>query len=152
MTELAINQDAQIRHRLVEGGVVLFDGYYTGNYHGTFGIESAWTVIAGSLNVLSYHFGREWSTTSGPSNCATINNGNPWYYAACATAIPFWVGVDGPQLASIPDSPLDSYQIYVRELSTPSLDTVPVPAALPLLASAFGILGYLGWRRSAKSA
>lgn len=157
MTELAINQDAQIRHRLVEGGVVLFDGYYTGNYHGTLGIESAWTVIAGNLNVLSYHFGKDWSTSTNDvddysGNCAAFNDGNPWYYGSCTVAMPYWVGTGEPYLNTAPGLQLDSYQIYVRELSTPSLDTVPVPAALPLLASSFGILGLLGWRRSAKSA
>ena len=31
------------------------------------------------------------------------------------------------------------------------IDTVPVPAALPLIASAFGALGFLGWRRKKAS-
>jgi hypothetical protein len=47
MSELAINQTAEIRHRLVnKDGSVRFDRYYTGNYHGILG-EGGWTVLAG---------------------------------------------------------------------------------------------------------
>jgi len=64
MSELAINQNAEIRHRLVnKDGSVRFDGYYTGNYHGILG-EGGWTVLAGGLAALGVHDGIDWSTAS----------------------------------------------------------------------------------------
>jgi len=39
----------------------------------------------------------------------------------------------------------------VGSLDELSVSNVPAPAALPLLVSGFGILGLLGWRRSARS-
>ena len=104
LSQLAIAQDAQIRHRLVEAnGNVLLDAFYTGNYHGTVAAAGGWTVLQGNLDVLSYRgpsntptpfgiLGNDWSTASNdvddfPENCATII-GVPWYYTDCATAMP----------------------------------------------------------------
>jgi hypothetical protein len=40
----------------------------------------------------------------------------------------------------------------VATLDTPSVSTVPLPAAFPLFASGLGALGLLGWRRKRKAA
>ena len=37
-------------------------------------------------------------------------------------------------------------------LATPAVSPVPVPAALPLLASALGAFGFIGWRKKRKTA
>ncbi len=155
MTALAIDQTAQIRHRLVEGGVVLFDGYYTGSYHGSFGAAGAWTTLAGDLGVVSYYFGADWSTTANDvddvagANCATINDGQPWYYVACASPIPYWTGVAGPYSTAAGGSRLDSYQIFVRELNTPEVSAVPLPAAGLLLLTGIAGAAAVGRRRPA---
>ena len=36
---------------------------------------------------------------------------------------------------------------FLENRSSTFLNTVPVPAALPLFASALGLLGFMGWRR-----
>lgn len=48
MSDLAINQSARIRHRMVDGGVVIFDGDHIRPYHETVGALSGWTLPTGS--------------------------------------------------------------------------------------------------------
>ena len=65
LTHLAIDRNAELRHRLVDfDGSVIFDGYYTGNYHGALGDTADWTTLEGNLNVLNYHLGKSWSTAA----------------------------------------------------------------------------------------
>jgi len=149
LTHLAIDRDAEIRHRLVDfDGTVLFDGYYTGNYHGAMGNSGDWTTIVGDLSILSYHFGRSWSTVANDvdslaGNCASINGGVPWYYGACWTSIPtqpyYATGPSGYNYTDL----IKSYSIYARELQTPSLPPVPAPAAVWLFGTALiGLVGF----------
>jgi len=153
LSHLAIDQNAQIRHRIVaQNGTVLFDAYYTGNYHGTMEAQVNWTLLAGNFSVLSYHFGRDWSTVSNDvddwsGNCASNYGGNGWYHGACWTAIP----TDGTGAGPFASGAQGSYSIFFRELNTPPAG-VPIPAALPLLLSALGFFGLMGWRRKRMAA
>ena len=138
MSELAINQNAEIRHRLVnKDGSVRFDGYYTGNYHGILG-EGGWTVLAGGLAALGVHDGIDWSTaTNDVDSTASLNCaayfGVPWYYTHCYNAIPvsFINIVGGPfSQGSQPEDEIGSWAIYVREENTPAVVTEPRTMAL----------------------
>jgi hypothetical protein len=157
LTHLAIDRDAEIRHRLVDfDGTVLFDGYYTGNYHGAMGNLGDWTTLEGTSNIMSYHFGRSWSTVANDvdshgGNCASINGGIPWYYGACWTTIPVqpYYAASGPSGYAYTDL-IKSYSIYARELQTPSLSPVPVPAAVWLFGTA--LIGFVGMSRRRKVA
>ena len=157
LTHLAIDRDAQIRHRLVDfDGTVLFDGFYTGNYHGTLGNAGDWSVLAGDANILSYHFGRSWSTSTNDvdawgGNCASNFGGTSWYYGACWTSIPMVAGGSHPNApyAGGSNNPIGSYSIFVRELETPVLSSVPVPAAVWLFGS--GLIGLIGVARRKKA-
>jgi hypothetical protein len=147
MTELALSQNAQLRHRLVQGGSVIFDGYYTGTYHGTFGGVSDWTVLSGDLDVIEFHFDRPWSTadndvdTFGGGNCAEFFGNTPWYYKNCWWVHPGYAA-RGP-VTNAGNASLDSYQIYVRESVTPDLSAIPIPAPLALLGGGLLALGAL---------
>jgi hypothetical protein len=153
MSDLAINQNAEIRHRLInKDGSVRFDGYYTGNYHGILG-EDGWTVLAGSVAALGVHDGIDWSTASNDVdssaglNCA-VYFGVPWYYTGCYNAIPVSLVniIGGPfSQGSQPADEIGSWAIYVREENTPALVAEPAPLAL------FGIvLAGLGIARRQK--
>jgi hypothetical protein len=138
MTELAINQNAEIRHRLInKDGSVRFDGYYTGNYHGILG-EGGWTVLAGGVAALGVHDGMDWSTAandvdSSPGlNCA-VYFGVPWYYTGCYNAIPVsFVNIIGGLFSqgSQPADEIGSWAIYVREGNTPAVVSEPGSLAL----------------------
>jgi len=150
LTELAIDQSAQIRHLIEDNGQVLFDGYYTGNYHGTFGNQSDWTVLAGNLSLLSYHFGLDWSTSandvddSASVNCADLYG--DWYHGACWAVNPASQGRSGPFAGGY----VDSWSIFVRETTTPEIAApVPLPAGGLLFLSALAGLGVL--RRSRRT-
>jgi hypothetical protein len=158
MSELAINQNAEIRHRLVnKDGSVRFDGFYTGNYHGILG-EGGWTVLAGGVAALGVHDGQDWSTASADvdtfsGNCAAVF-GVPWYYTSCFNAIPVsLVGIVGGPYSqgSNPSSEIGSWSIYVRELNTPELPVMQVNEASGLFLLGLGVAG-LGLARRRFSA
>lgn len=151
MSELAINQNAEIRHRLVnKDGSVRFDGYYTGNYHGILG-DGGWTVLAGGLAALGVHNGQDWSTaandvdTAAGLNCAAYF-GAPWYYTSCFNAIPVSLLVinGGPySQGSSPAAEIGGWSIYVREENTPDVPVTEVaePRSLVLLGAMLVGLG-----------
>lgn len=138
MSDLAINQNAEIRHRLVnKDGSIRFDGYYTGNYHGVLG-QGGWTVLAGSIAALGVHDGNDWSTAANDVdssvglNCA-VYFGVPWYYTGCYNAIPVSLVniIGGPfSQGSGPADEIGSWSIYVREENTPAVIAEPGMAAL----------------------
>ncbi len=152
MMNLAINREAEIRHRFIDtGGNVLFDGYYSGYYHGTLGVEAAWTTIAGDFNFATPGYGlagiagMDWSTGSNDvddwsgGNCADYYS-LPWYYAGCWSAIPTNFQSDHatntPIYYTEAGNPLalGQYSIYVRELVTPdATNSIPEPTTLALM-------------------
>ncbi len=143
LTHLAIDQDADIRHVITDNGQVVFDGYYTGNYHGTFAADaSVWTVLVGNANQFGFHFGQAWSTTG---SCADL--WGAWYHNNCWSVHP----AAGGTRADFYPSPffsgfgsVDQWQIFVRESSTPDIDTVvPLPATALLLIGGLAGLGVL---------
>ena len=158
MTELAIGQNAEIRHRLVnKDGSVRFDGYYTGNYHGILG-DGGWTVLAGGVAALGVHPGNDWSTATSDvddfsGNCASYF-GVPWYYTSCYNAIPVSLLqiTGGPfSQGSQPSNEIGSWAIYVRELNTPDPPVATVSETGTVTLFALGIVA-LGLARRRKSA
>ncbi|MFT5489661.1 MAG: hypothetical protein ACI9JL_003751 [Paracoccaceae bacterium] len=159
MSALAINQNAEIRHRLVnKDGSVRFDGYYTGNYHGILG-EGGWTVLAGGVAALGVHDGNDWSTTANDVdssvglNCATYF-GVPWYYTSCFNAIPvsLFNAVGGPfSQGSGANSEIGSWAVYVREENTPEIPATEVaePGTLALFGMMVAGLGVVRRRKRA---
>ncbi len=139
LSVLAVTAQAQIRHRVTAtSGAVLFDGYYTGKYHDPLG--SNWTVLAGSLAAvgLDYHLGMAWSTPTSPGgDCARII-GQPWYYGLCWRVLPTgYDNANGPQRSDTQEI-FGSYDVYIRELSTPSYSTnVPEPSSIALIGLGF---------------
>lgn len=157
LTNLAITQNAQIRYVLQSNGAVLFDGYYSGNYHGTFPQNSDWVVLEGAVSFgFSYHQGMDWSTSDHDvdnwiaGNCAVSAGDQPWYYNACYSDLPTggWTA-NGPV---VDGAMIDSWAIYVREENTPAYSAetgvegqAPMPGTLWLLG--FGLGGLLARRR-----
>ena len=151
LAALAIDQNARIRYRVTDtSGSLIFDGYYTGNYHGTLPTAGQWTILGGSITFLNYELGRSWSTASHdvdawPSGNCAVTYGVPWYYGACMDAIPTVTqGYSASQLPYAPGYNIGDWQIWVKELNTPSppVDTVPEPATAVLTSVALG--GILG--------
>lgn len=140
MTLLAVTQEAEIRHQIVSS-ISVFDGYYTGSYHDPLGAAADWTFLSGHTNtaLLSYHFGRPWSTASNDqdessANCAEFY-GVPWYYGAC------WVAIPVQASGSEPLAPAGKYAIWVRASGDTlyedpnQVSAVPEPTSMLLLAS-----------------
>jgi hypothetical protein len=50
-------------------------------------------------------------------------------------------------IASFSISGQDSFGVNTVRIEAPPTSAVPLPAALPMLASAFGLIGLVGWRR-----
>lgn len=149
MSEYAVGKSAEIRHVLANlQGTVIFDGFYTGDYHGNFANTLDWTVLTGDANIFSYHAGLDWSTATNDvddfsGNCATYSGGDyPWYYGGCWTIMPANTGSwAAAPTASSAGGNLGSYSIYVRESSTPELE-VSEPATIAMFCIGLAGLGF----------
>jgi hypothetical protein len=150
LTELAIDQNAQIRHVIRNNGQTVFDGYYTGNYHGTFAADaSAWTVVVGNAGIFSYHFGMPWSTEDNDQdnnfgNCALFFGA--WYHNNCFYSHPAAADVNLGGPYADPFGYVDQWQVFVRETTTPpvgAVPAVPLPAGAPLLLAGLATLALL---------
>ncbi|NLF73702.1 MAG: hypothetical protein GX575_32100, partial [Candidatus Anammoximicrobium sp.] len=134
MSAYAITSTAEIRHQIITTSYGTFDGKYVGRYHDP--LSGAWTFLAGHTNtgLLSYHFGRPWSTIDNDQdaysgNCAALF-GQPWYYGACWSAIPGQDSGSYPTYAPLINGNgtiASQYSVWVRETGTPPT----VPATLP---------------------
>lgn len=145
----AIDQNAQIRHTIIDGGLV-FDAYYTGNYHDRLALSGGWTRLSdhNTDNLLSYHFGMYWTTPTNDRDTYSGGNGavitgQPWYYGSLFSAIPTvnWGSYqNAPYGAGVP---VDSYAIWVREGNT----VVPEPSVAMLAFLALAGAGFVRLRR-----
>lgn len=162
MTLLAVSQAAQIRHQIV-GSAGVFDAFYTGKYHDPLPAAGDWSTLAGHTNaaILSYHFGRPWSTPTVdndalPGASCAAYYGQPWYYGACFTTIPVQnsttYSTTAP-LAPLGTSPATSYAVWVRAdgatLYTDPAVTVDEPDTLVLSGLAAVLLAGLALRTRA---
>lgn len=153
LSELALNSDTQIRHQVIRGGVVLFDGYYTDSYHGILEANPGnWTIGTGTITGFGTHqLGKDWSTTANDvddwsGNCATLYGppgvDSPWYYGSCWTSHPAVYSGGSPGQGPHWTGPVDSWRIYVREGASVSGSTpASEPSVVALLA-----LGVAGMR------
>ena len=139
LAALAIDQDAEIRHVLLDSSPDnFFHAKYEGRYHDTLPLFADWIPLVGhtlgSDSMLAAHFGRAWSTATNDvdlsaGNCAA-DHGVPWYYGSCFSAIPTVAA--GPLTpapyggGSSASAVLQRYTIYVRE----SVDYVFVPTSV----------------------
>jgi hypothetical protein len=139
--ELAINQVAEIRHEIRYQGA-RFNAHYEATYYDPMATSANWTRLGDHNNdqMLSYHFGRPWTTTTSDNddyaggNCAS-QFGQPWYHGACFTSMPAeatWTPVPTATNAS---APVEFYSIWVREVAG-TYPAVPEPASISLLALA----------------
>lgn len=125
LSALALNSDSQIRHQINNiDGSLLFDGFYTGSYHGTVEADANnWTLRAGDVTDLSdiSILGNDW--ISDPANTCVDDFGVPWYYSgsACFNSHPTPGGfpTDGPYWNG---AAVGSWRIYVREGADPVCD------------------------------
>ncbi len=157
MTQLALHADAQIRHQIVNNGQVVFDGYYTGSYHGTLSADlDAWTIAIGNLfsTFGSHQLGNDWSTLENDvddysGNCAAFYG--PWYHGRCWTSHPgnSQNYTHGPY--AYHHGWVDAWRIYVRGSNAPerTLPTVSEPSTLALAVFGLLVAGHVRRRRAA---
>ncbi len=152
LTELAINQQAELRH-VIDDGSKYFDQKYTGSYHDRLGTADEWTALADDNNssgILSYHFGRFWSTATNDrdaysANCAHLYSNQPWYYGACWTTHPTSYSNTNYPTSTNSGNPASRYSIFVRETAdysaiiAASSAAVPEPSSFLLLVITSGL-------------
>jgi len=157
MIILAIDNEAEIRHRIVDldDGSILLDAYYTGSYHDTLPLADQWTILDGELTNFEYHLGRDWSTPDNdqdlyPGNCSNLYGDVPWYYGSCWKSIPT-VGEGTSYIDNVPayggsgEQRQLQWSIYVRESVSPATPT-PTPEPATMLLFGTGIVGLVGSR------
>lgn len=152
LTNLAILGEAQIRHQIIQNNQVVFDGYYTGNYHGVLSADEAdWTVAVGNIYQPfgSHVLGNDWSTAQNDvddyhwGNCADIYGA--WYHGSCWSSHPASQNHSGPYASSF--GYVDAWRVWVRgdahgaQVAT----SVPEPGTLALLLA--GLAGMRARRR-----
>ena len=118
LSAIALNSDSQIRHQITDtNGSVIFDGYYTGSYHGTLG-ATGWTLESGDLAIFGDNLGQSWDDSS---PCAFF--GGSWYNSDCYQSHPSSPFETSPVIWDDAGGSLDgvsSWRIYAREASDPS--------------------------------
>jgi len=150
LTALAVDTTAQIRF-VVKTSTATFDGYFTGTFGPSTMLPtlSSWTVVTNTnsaSNLLSANFGQTWKTTGAL--------GTGWYYdgpGAYGTT-PSFPGngtTQGP--ANYLGTSVTSFQIYVRELVTPSYSSIPEPSTYAAIFGGVALLGAAIWRRRRRS-
>jgi hypothetical protein len=159
LSALALNSDSQIRHQLFYDGSVVFDGWYTGSYHGVFEAdETNWSVSVGDVSdVFGSMVGNDWSTLANDvddiaTNCAAYYDNQPWYYGACWNAMPGYGGSSprGPYVRGV-GGYIDSWRIFVREGAeyvSVDAETVPEPSIIALFGLGLVGIGFARRRRS----
>ncbi len=164
LTHLAVDGATQIRHTMIQNGVVVFDGYYEAAYHDNFPNAADWHMFTGDVNA-EFGYGTSVSMAGATwkaagSSCAlTDNPGNPWYYTNCAPSIPVWTGYyfgDPNYLSPLRfnywqdgQRVLDAYYISVRGdtygFVEAQVEGVSTPPGLALL-----LIGLLGMPRRSR--
>lgn len=137
LSRLAIDNTAAIRFR-IDGSLGTFDGYFTGNFQTTT-IPSlvSWTLIQNTgtaQNYLSALYGTGvWNATSAA--------GIPWYQSSGNYGTTPTLASNGLTQGPVNSggATISSFQIYVRETGTLTLQPVPeVPVSGWLAGGAFG--------------
>ncbi len=121
-TALALEQVAEIRHRIVAVSGTVLDAKYNGTLHAPMASWGSWTPLPGHVFGSEAHLagqlGSGWQTAG---DCAG-NYGSPWYYGnpTCATSIPL-NATDGTTQGPVNTNgeTLSRYAIFVRELCAP---------------------------------
>jgi hypothetical protein len=154
MSDLAINQSARIRHRMVDGGVVIFDGDHIRPYHETVGALSGWTLPTGSAAMFGSNLDRARSASASDVDCVAANRPNdydssPWCYDACWEVRPGYADLGAAATGA--GNSIDSYRILVRELTPPDLPGARAPPPTPTLLLVAGMAS-LGAIRAASRA
>lgn len=151
LAHLAISQVAEIRHE-IRYGASTFNAHYEATFYDPMAISSDWIRLGdhNSDAMLSYHFGRPWTTETsdnddwGGGNCASYY-GQPWYHGACFTSMPADADWTPTPTARNADDPVTLYSIWVREVSG-TYPPVPEPATICLVGLGLACLLSCGGR------
>jgi hypothetical protein len=112
-------------------------------------------VVAGFVN---FYFRNVNDGSSVVTNGSVPNDGNPWNFAS---TLGYFLESDNGSVASWvllfndkgggPDKDFDDMIVRMIATTPKDINPVPIPAALPLLASGLGALGVIGWRKRRKA-